>query len=115
MLKSVPVSRHGPRSIATTSRPESVSSCARMAPVQPSPMITTSLRGRIFTISRLTVDRDRATRIRHIVLVDMVAIVVTRAREAHHLPARHALVAAIERIGKEPFYRVLQHQIEEAA
>ena len=48
--KSVGASRHGPRSIATTSRPSSVNSFARIEPVQPSPMIATSFLGSLRAI-----------------------------------------------------------------
>src|SRR5476651_2107006 len=112
MLKSVAVSRHGPRSIATTLSPASVSCWAMIEPVQPRPMITASFLGSSLAISRLPIDGDGAFGIRLVVLADMIAIVVARAREADHLPARHALVAAIERIGEEAFHGVLQHQFE---
>src|ERR1700712_1401596 len=98
--------------MATTFNPASVSCWARIAPVQPRPMITASLRGSSFANSHLSVDGDRTLGIRLVVLVDMVAIVVARAGKAYHLPARHALVAAIERVGEEAFHGVLQHQFE---
>src|SRR3569623_1508438 len=120
MLKSVAVSRHGPRSMATTSRPASVSSWARMAPVQPKPTITTSLRGSLRAIVlpfvrpfRAAGDRHRAVRIRLIVLADVVAVVVTRARKTDHIPRHHVAIAAIDRIGEEALHGVLQHEIEE--
>src|SRR3954465_265462 len=50
MLKSVAVSRQGPRSMAPTFRPAWVSSWARRDPAQPRPMITTSFFGRLFAI-----------------------------------------------------------------
>src|SRR5471032_937618 len=112
MLKSVAVSRQGPRSMATTFSPASVSCWARMAPVQPRPMITASLRGSTFANSHLSVDGDRALGIWLVVLVDMVPVVVARPGKANHLPTRHVLVAAIERVGKEAFHSVLQHQLE---
>src|SRR5471032_2388550 len=112
MLKSVAVSRHGPRSMATTFRPASVSCWARIEPVQPRPMITASRLGSSLAISRLPIDGNGTFGIRLVVLVDMVAIVVARAGKADHLPARHALVAAIERIGEETFHGVLEHQFE---
>src|SRR6266702_8826496 len=113
MLKSVAVSRQGPRSMATTFNPASVSCCARIEPVQPRPMITASFLGSTRAISAShPVDGNRPVRIGLVVLVDMVAIVVARAGEADHLPARHILVAAIERIGEEAFHGVLQHQLE---
>src|SRR3954462_11079579 len=113
MLKSVEVSRHGPRSMATTFSPASVSCCARSAPVQPSPIITASF----FGIKRAKsatqpVDRDRPLGIGDIVLADMVAIVVTRAGEADHLPARHVASRAIKRVVETALHGVLQHQLE---
>src|SRR5258707_2370677 len=50
--KSVGASRHGPRSIAITSRPSSVSSLAMIDPVQPRPMITTSFFGSLLAMDR---------------------------------------------------------------
>src|SRR3569833_1661278 len=121
MLKSVAVSRHGPRSMATTSRPASVSSWARMAPVQPRPTMTTSLRGSLRAIVlslvrpfRAAGDGHRAVRIRLIVFGDVVAVVVTRARKADHLPRHHVVIAAIDRVGKEAFHGVLQDQTKQA-
>src|SRR5882762_7671132 len=112
MLKSVAVSRHGPRSMATTLRPASVNCWAMIAPVQPRPMITASFLGSSLAILRLPINGNGAFGIRLVVLADMVAIIVTRAGKADHLPARHVLVAAIERIGEEAFHGVLQHQFE---
>src|SRR3569833_2839417 len=111
MLKSVAVSRQGPRSSATTFSPASVICWARSDPVQPRPMITASRLGRSFAmaLALLRIDGDRPARVRHVVLVDMVAIVVARAGEADHFPARHVLVAAIQRVGEEAFHGVLQH------
>src|ERR1044071_1245087 len=102
MLKSVEVSRHGPRSMATTFSPASVSCCARIAPVQPSPMITASF----FGIKRAKpatqpVDRDRPLGKGHVVLADIIQIVVPRAGESDHLPARHVALTAIQRVGKK--------------
>src|SRR5258708_17425820 len=114
MLKSVAVSRHGPRSIATTFRPASVSFWARIEPVQPRPMITASFLGSRRAISHLAVKGNGALGIGLIVFFDMVAVVVTRAGKADHLPARHVSVAAIERIGEETFHGVLQHQLEKS-
>src|SRR5580698_6189373 len=111
MLKSLGVSRQGPRSMATTSNPASVSCWARIEPVQPSPTITTSFLARVRANSALDpVDGDRSFGIRHVVLVDVIAIIVTRARKAQHLPARHATIAAVERVGEATFHGVLQHQ-----
>src|SRR3569833_1624043 len=98
MLKSVAVSRQGPRSIATTCSPASVICWARIDPVQPRPMITASRLGRSFAMALTLqrIDGDRPARVRHVMLDDVIAIVVAHARETDHLPARHALVAAIQ-------------------
>src|SRR5438105_3180970 len=115
MLKSVAVSRQGPRSIASTFSPAVLNSWAMIEPVQPSPMITTSFLGsiRAMALGLLSIDGDRAFWIRHVMLADMVAVVVARPGKADHLPARHVLIAAIERIGEKALHRVLQHQLEE--
>src|SRR5580700_5439320 len=129
MLKEVAVSRQGPRSMATTSSPWSVSSLPRIAPVHPRPMITTSFFGSFVAIGKNLNDqnlpgaRDRPIaapqdrygrqRVGLIVFADVVAIVVTRARKADELPSRHVTVAAIDRIGEEAFHRVGQDGLEE--
>ena len=52
------------------------------------------------------IDADRRQRDALIVPVDPVAIVVMRARKTDHLPRRHVLVAAIDRVGKKAILRV---------
>src|SRR5262249_42867468 len=101
--------------MAMTSRPWSVSSCAMIEPVQPSPMITTSFFGSRFAIAASTLRRPfRAARDAHrrqrealVVAVDPVEIVVAGAREADHLPRRHVAVAAVYRVGEEAHLHVL--------
>ena len=46
-------------------------------------------------------------------LGDVVAIVVARAGEAQHAPGYHVAIAAVDRVGEEPFHRIAQHQREE--
>ncbi len=45
------VSRHGPRSIETTLKPASVMDLATIEPVQPKPMVTTSVAGSFVAIA----------------------------------------------------------------
>ena len=58
-------------------------------------------------------DADRRQRNALVMLVDPVAIIVMRAGKADHLPRRHVLVAAIDRIGEKAGLRVLEDQLEE--
>ena len=48
-----------------------------------------------------------------IVPVDPVAIIVMRAGKADHLPRRHVLVAAIDRVGEKAVLGVLEDELEE--
>src|SRR5258707_1068703 len=96
MLRSRAVSRHGPRSRATTSSPSSVSSLARMAPLHPSPITTTSVRRSfVGTTSPLQGpvgaphQADRRQRVLHVVLLDVIAKIVAYAGKADHLPSDH--------------------------
>src|SRR6185437_7783075 len=117
--KSGIVSRKPPRSSATTCSPASVSSFARMLPVQPNPTIATSLGGSLFAMSCLP-DAGVAAgdaHERHVelpaVLVDLRDVVVARAGEADELPADEVLVAAVDRIGEEAFDSVHDQDLEE--
>src|SRR6185437_9133285 len=125
---SVAVSRQGPRSIATTFMPALVSSWARIEPVQPRPMITTSVDGSMrvmaFALGRgggsmrepigPAGDTDGRQREALVVALDPVAIVVAGAGKADHFPADHVAVAAIDRIGEEALLRVVQYVLEES-
>src|ERR1700742_4910999 len=135
MGKSLAVSRHGPRSMATTSKPASVSSCARIEPVHPRPIMTASLRGSLRAMLRLfkntgravppvvnksslcpvrmIVDADGRQRDPLVMAIDPVAIIVMRPRKADHLPGGHVFVTAIDRIGKKTALRVLEDLAEE--
>src|SRR2546423_15216452 len=54
-------------------------------------------------------------RITLVVAVDPVAIVVTGAGEADHLPRRHVAVSAIDRICEKSLPRILEDLSEEAS
>src|SRR3569623_585514 len=92
-----------------TSRPSSVNSCARIEPVQPSPMITTSFFGSFVAMPSPCLRRplgaafeaDRRQREALVVAVDPVPIVVAGAGESDQLPLVHVAVAAVNRIGKK--------------
>src|SRR5690348_971925 len=101
--------------MAMTSSPSSVSSLARIQPVQPSPTITTSFRGNFFAMclslgcpAGRAHDADRRQRETLIVTVDPVEIVVARAREADHFPRNHVAITAVDRIGKKALLHVLE-------
>src|SRR6202034_3867351 len=64
---------------------------------------------------RMLGDADRWQREVLVVALDPVAIVVARAGKPDHLPAGHALVAAIDRVGEKPLLCVGQQLLEEAA
>ena len=46
-------------------------------------------------------------------LINQVVVICIRTGESDHLPGDFVLVAAINRIGEESFYRVLQEEVEE--
>ena len=107
---------------ATTSRPSSVSSCARIEPVQPSPMMTTSFvaacapclaSGLVGVHSAAPDDADGRMGIALVVTADPVAVIVTGAREADHLPRAHVAIAAVDRIGEKSLLHVLEQALEE--
>src|SRR5580700_9789789 len=121
------VSRHGPRSMAMTSSPASHSSVARIEPVQPRPMMTASFAGNFFAIANLVaarwrslarpvgmiLDRCRRDRDGLIMPVDPLAVIVMRAGKSDHLPGRHVLVAAVDRIGEKALLRIVENKLEE--
>src|SRR5690348_7871342 len=120
--KSVGVSRQAPRSSASTLSPSSVSSWARIAPVQPNPIRRTSTSGSLVAIvspsgfrrpARPAVKADRRQRKRFVVLGDPGPVVVARPGEADQLPADHVAVAAVDRVGEEALDSVLLHHREE--
>src|ERR1700712_3727880 len=116
MLKSTAVSRQGPRSRQTRSRPDSISSFKRIEPAQPRPITTASVRGSLVAISLAlrfpvgtTGDAQRLQIDRLVVDFDIIPVIVACAGEAEHLPGSHVLVAAVDWISKKSFHRVLQH------
>src|SRR5689334_23008802 len=99
-------------------RPDSDSSCARIAPVQPKPTIRTSTFGSGVAIStfapiRPAADGDRRQGIRLAVALDEPSLIVASAGKTNQFPTRHVSVAAVQRIGKESFLHVLQEHGEE--
>src|SRR5581483_1769452 len=106
--------------MAITSRPASVSSCARIEPVQPRPTITASFGGSLRGMAesapgsplRSPADADGRVRVTLVVAAHPVAIVITRARKADHLPSAHVTVGAVDGIGEEPCLGVLQQRLE---
>src|SRR5947209_7090465 len=104
-----------------TSSPSSVNSWARIEPVQPRPMTTTSFLGSLRDIGPSTLrrpfraagDAHRRQRKPLVVAVDPIQIVVSGARKADHLPRRHVAVAAVDRIGEEAHLHVLDGLLHE--
>src|SRR4051812_16824422 len=96
-----------PRSSATTFRPASVSSLARMPPVQPSPTITASTSLSLVAMARPSAHVRDADRIGGkflvAILLDIVAMHRDRARESDHPPSGLVAVSAIDRIGEHAF------------
>src|SRR5689334_19462868 len=120
--KSGSVSRNFPRSSASTSRPASVSSCARMDAVHPNPTSTTSTGlSRVAIVSTparrrqpvATGKTDGGHRVLLPVLINLIDVVVTRSRKTYQLPAREIAVASIDRIGKKAFASVFPQDLEE--
>src|SRR5882672_4551226 len=109
--------RMAPRSRPTTLSPALVSSRDRMLPVQPMPMTTASTSLSFVTIAAPL--REVRNRLRFLVVflvvvgLDLVAITGRQTGKADHLPRHLVLVAAIHRIGEEPFLRQRQKRIEE--
>src|SRR5580704_5386857 len=118
VAKSVGVSRHGPRSSATTFKPASHSCCPMMAPVQPKPTSTASTGLRVVAISSLrpagtALESDRRKGHGLAVAGDPIRVVIVGARETNHLPCAHVLVAAIDGIRKIAFLGILQQHGKE--
>src|ERR1700722_13274312 len=113
VAKSVGVSRHGPRSSATTFKPASQSCCPMMAPVQPKPTSTASTGLRVVVILSLrpagtAFEPDRGEGHPLAVPGYPIRIVVVGTRETNHLPGTHIFVAAIDRIREITFLGILQ-------
>src|SRR5665213_276169 len=96
-----------PRSSATTFRPASVSSLARMPPVQPSPTMTTSTSFSFVTMacpSAQIGDAERLVRKRLAAIgPDMIAMHRDGAGKADDRPTGLVAVAAIDRVGIDAF------------
>src|SRR5712691_7903516 len=97
-----------PRSSATTLSPASVSSFARMPPVQPRPTITTST-----SLSFVAMCRPPSAHVRNadriigerlvFEFLDVLAMHRDRARKADQPPAGLVAVAAMDRVGEHAF------------
>src|SRR6187551_2187327 len=105
-----------------TSSPSSVSSLAMIEPVQPRPMMTTSLRGSLRAMGPSADFRRPIRPPRHadgrqrkalVVTMDPVEIIVAGPRVPDHAPPRHVAIAAIDRVGKEALLHVLDRLLEE--
>src|SRR4029077_12203600 len=107
-----------PRSSATTFRPASVSSLARIPPVQPSPTMTASTSLSFVAMARPSAHVRDADRINGkflvAILLDVIAMHRDRAREAEHPPARLVAVSAVDRIGEHPSHHGLVDRRPEA-
>src|SRR5215468_626218 len=109
-----------PRSSATTFNPASVSSFARMPPVQPRPTITTST-----SLSFVAMCRPPSAHVRNadrfigerlvFEFLDILAMYRDRAREADQPPAGLVAVAAMDRIGEHTLHHGLVHHGPELA
>src|ERR1700722_19160651 len=95
VAKSVGVSRHGPRSSATTFQPASQSCCPIMAPVQPNPTSTASTGFRVVVISSLPtgspLESDRGKGHRLAVARYPILVLIVGTRKPDHLPCAHIL------------------------
>src|SRR6202158_3462255 len=96
-----------PRSSAPTFKPASVSSLARIPPVQPRPTMTASTSLSFVTMARPSTHIRNADRISRgglaTILRHVVAMHRDRAGESDHAPARFVAVAAVDRIGIHAF------------
>src|SRR5882757_4695264 len=96
-----------PRSSATTFRPASVSSLARMPPVQPSPTMTTSTSLSFMVMARPSThvrDADRLGRERLAsIFLHMVAMHRNDAGKTDDRPSCLVAIAAVDRVGIDAF------------
>src|SRR5215467_10758721 len=109
-----------PRSSATTLSPASVSSLARMPPVQPRPTMTTST-----SLSFVAMCCPPSAHVRNadriigerlvLVSLDVLAMHRDRAREADQPPAGLVAVTAMDRVGEHAFDHGLIHHGPELA
>src|SRR5215475_10481381 len=97
-----------PRSSATTFKPASASSLARMPPVQPRPTITTST-----SLSFVAMCRPPSAHVRNadriigerlvLEFFDVLPMHRDRTREADQLPSGLVAIAAMDRVGEHAF------------
>src|SRR6185369_4170240 len=109
-----------PRSSATTFKPASVSSFARMPPVQPRPTITTST-----SLSFVAMCRPPSAHVRNadriigerlvLEFLDVLTMHRDRAREADQPPAGLVAVAAMDRVGEHALHHALINHCPELA
>src|SRR5262245_66499327 len=109
-----------PRSSATTFKPDSTSSFARMPPVQPRPTITTST-----SLSFVAMCRPPSAHVRSadrfigerlvFEFLDVLAMHRDRAREADQSPAGLIAIAAMDWVGEHAFHHGLVHHRPELA
>src|SRR5215469_2148806 len=108
-----------PRSSATTLRPDSASSFARMPPVQPSPTMTTSTSLSLVAMVRSSAqvcDADRVVGKSFVAIFrDVLAVDRDRAGKSEHAPARLVAVAAVDRVGEHAFHHGLVDRAPEGA
>src|ERR687885_2942090 len=108
--------RQGPRSMATTRRPRSVSTLAAVAPEAPAPMMHTSARSG-FALGATVVLLSRVPLISRVAqgIGEVLDHAVTagvhvgeggRSREADEVPADPVAVSAVDRVGVEALTRV---------
>src|SRR4051812_42044472 len=108
-----------PRSNATTVMPASVSSLARMPPVQPRPTITTSTSLSFVAMARSSAhvrDAERVDRERLVAkFLDVLAVHGNNAGKADHLPTGFVAVAAVDRVRVHAFdHGLIQRHPENA-
>src|ERR1700693_94954 len=117
--ESVAVSRHGPRSSASTLRPASHSSWPMMAPVHPKPTSTASTGLRVIAMglslrpAGTSFEADRGVRHALSVAGHPFLVIVVGARETNHLPPTPVFVAAVDRVGEVALLGVLPEHGEE--
>src|SRR5271157_4298352 len=97
-----------------------------MEPANPTPMTTTSTSFNLCGIglfpsragghrvcARAIGNAQRFSMKFNSMLIDQIVVIRIRTGESDHLPGDFVLVSAIDRIGEESFYRVLQQEVEE--
>src|SRR4051812_4974188 len=98
-----------PRSSATTFMPPSVSSFAKMPPVQPRPTITTSVS---LSLVAMSIPPSAHVRDRQWIVVELLVAVIDDVLlihlddpwEADHLPSGLVAVAPVDRVGERALH-----------